>query len=190
MSEITEPRSRRRRADADRSKQAILAAAIDVLDQNGEAGLEAIATAAKVTRQTIYAHFPNRAALVDAVLAELTAEVVASLDRLDPDLSASDALHAFLETGWRAFDRHPLLLSPGTIGAGAEDLHAPVLDQLREIIERGKSDGSFTAEVTTDWLMIAVMALGHAAGEAVATGAMTRKAAWAGYRSSVDRLVG
>lgn len=161
-----------------------------MLDENGEAGLEVIAAAAKVTRQTIYAHFPNRAALVDAVLAELTAEVIASLDRLDPDLPAPDALHAFLETGWRSFERHPLLLSPGTIGSGAEDLHAPVLDHLRGIIKRGKADGSFPTKLATDWLLIALMALGHAAGEAVAAGAMTRKAAWAGYRSSVDRLVG
>ncbi|MFC0625288.1 TetR/AcrR family transcriptional regulator [Kribbella deserti] len=170
------------------ANSAILSAAIQVLDRDGEAGLEAIA-AAGVSRQTVYAHFPNRAALLDAVLAELTAELLTELDEPGLELRpAAEGLRRVLAASWLSFQRHPLLLSPGAISAGSAELHEPVLDRIRAILERGKVDGSFDPDTNSDWLLMALMTLGHAAGEAVASGAMTRTEAWDSYKWSIDRL--
>ncbi|MGR6999045.1 helix-turn-helix domain-containing protein [Yinghuangia aomiensis] len=51
---------RRRRADAQRSIDAILDAARRLLGDRLDVGMEDIAAAAGVTRQTVYAHFPSR----------------------------------------------------------------------------------------------------------------------------------
>ena len=52
------------RADAQRSVDAILTAARDVLSEDSGAGLTAIAERAEVHRATVYRHFPTRDALI------------------------------------------------------------------------------------------------------------------------------
>ena len=71
----TPPRSRR--SDARRSIDAILNAARIVLGERSDASMEEIATAAGVTRQTVYAHFPSRDALI-AALIHAAAEQIAA----------------------------------------------------------------------------------------------------------------
>jgi len=51
---------RRRRSDADRSVQAILAAALEALAGDPDASMAEIARRAGVVRATIYAHLPTR----------------------------------------------------------------------------------------------------------------------------------
>ena len=59
---------RRRRADADRSIQAIRQAALEALASDPDASMAEIARRAGVVRATIYAHFPTRESLLDAVM--------------------------------------------------------------------------------------------------------------------------
>jgi AcrR family transcriptional regulator len=64
---------RRLRRDAQRNRDAIVAAARQVFCDHGlEAPLEQIARQAGVGIATLHRHFPNRAALLDAVLTERT----------------------------------------------------------------------------------------------------------------------
>ncbi|MGH3112703.1 MAG: TetR/AcrR family transcriptional regulator, partial [Gaiellaceae bacterium] len=76
---------RRRRADAERSIAAILDAAIEVLSERPAASVEEIAGAAGVARQTVYAHYPSREALLQAVVDRALAETVAAIDAAEPD---------------------------------------------------------------------------------------------------------
>src|ERR1700691_376696 len=88
--------ARRRRADARRSIDAILSAARTVLGERPDASMEEGATTAGVSRQTVYAHFPSRDALVEALLQTAGDEPLAAIDaaRLNP-VAPADALRQF-----------------------------------------------------------------------------------------------
>jgi AcrR family transcriptional regulator len=62
-------RDTRRRADAERSIAAILDAGLACFGTNPDVTMTAVARAAGVGRVTLYAHFPSRQALLEAVMA-------------------------------------------------------------------------------------------------------------------------
>ncbi|MER7246223.1 TetR/AcrR family transcriptional regulator [Kribbella sp. NPDC000426] len=180
---------RRRRADADRSRTAILAAAVTVLDERIDAGLERVAEAAGVTRQTVYAHFPSRDVLLSAVVDELTREMLTAIDALDLDQGpALDKLLQLIDLSWQGFEQHPLLLHlPQT--PGPDDRHDPVIERLGRLIRRGQRAGEITREFSADWLVMALIALGHTAGESVSTGRLPAKKATTALHASISRLL-
>jgi AcrR family transcriptional regulator len=108
--------ARRRRSDAQRNIDAIIGAARIVLGDRPDASMEDIAAAAGVTRQTVYAHFPSRDALILALIDAAGAETLAVIDaaRLDTAPPA-EALAQFLDMCWQLLDRIPLLLDPAMI---------------------------------------------------------------------------
>ena len=66
--------TRRRRADAERNIEAILDAALRLFTASTNVSMTDIAHAAGVGRVTLYAHFPSREDLVDAVVERSLAE--------------------------------------------------------------------------------------------------------------------
>jgi AcrR family transcriptional regulator len=184
-----EPVRRRRRADADRSRTAILTAAITLLDERIDAGMESIAAAAGVTRQTVYAHFPSRDVLLNAVVDELTRETVQAIDALDLDRGpAVDTILALIDRAWRGFEQHPLLLQL-PMSVEQDDRHGPVVERFEQLIRRGQRAGEITRDLPVAWLVSALIALGHAAGEAVAANRLPAKKASTALRTSVIRLL-
>src|SRR5680860_1147205 len=88
MNNRTPPASgtRRYRADAERSIDAILRAALEAIATSGDANMAAIARAAGVSRPTLYTYFPTREALVDGAVERAIAEarqVFAEIDLED-----------------------------------------------------------------------------------------------------------
>jgi AcrR family transcriptional regulator len=76
------------RADALRNRQQLLTAAADLFAERGvDVPLDEIARRAGVSIGTLYNHFPNRGALLDAVLPDWVAEVdrLAETALADPD---------------------------------------------------------------------------------------------------------
>ena len=193
MPDAVVPRSRKRRLDAERSRAAVLDAALDVLGRRADASIEDIAAAAGVVRQTVYAHFPSRGALLGAVVEHLTTETARTLDALDLDtVPETDALRRWLEASWDMAERYPVLLSPILAGAPAVDeheRHQPVTARLAELIRRGRRTGAFDTRLPEAWTVTAVIALGHAAGQEVTAGRMGQREAGTAYRDSVLRLV-
>ncbi|TCP54862.1 TetR family transcriptional regulator [Tamaricihabitans halophyticus] len=192
---MTGPQDRNRRADAQRSRTSILEAAVHVLNADPEASVGAIATAAAVTRQTVYAHFPSRERLLVAVLDHLTEETVAAMDAADLDTGpAVDALLRLLEAGSRTAGRYPVLFQKlGSLPVhphADQRRHVPIGDRLKRIIQRGQQAGEFDDQLSLDWLVAVTIKLGHAASEEAEAGRLSSVEATEALHVSLLRVFG
>ena len=184
---------RRPRSDARRSIDAILNAARVVLNERLDASMEDIAATAGVSRQTVYAHFPSRDALVAALLEGASAEYAALLDDAGLDTAPPAAAMArFLDAGWRFLDRYLLLLNaPATrLPRPDSDPHDFVPPRLERLIRRGQHTGDFDPSLSAAWLAAAILGLQHTAVAQVATGRLTTHEATALCLESTLRLCG
>ena len=123
----------RKRADARRNEQALLAAAAAVFVKSGvEAPVRDIAAAAGVGMGTIYRHFPTRADLIIAVYRH---QVDACAEAGPALLASSSSPHAAL-TQWAdlfvdfLITKHGLAAALRSDSARFETLHAYFLDRL------------------------------------------------------------
>ncbi|WP_040907207.1 TetR/AcrR family transcriptional regulator [Streptomyces griseoflavus] len=184
----------RRRADAERSRVVVLDAAVRLLAERPDAGMAAIAAAAGVTRQTVYAHFGTRDALLDAVADRITDQAMAAMDEAEE--SGGTALGQLLklqDIGWRLFERNPVLLQLGSTRADAaadQARHEPVAARLTRLIEKGQASGEFDPAPPATWLVAAVTALGHAAGDEVGAHRMSVEEAARWLRTATLALLG
>lgn len=185
-------RTRRQRSDARQSIAAVIEAAVQTLGDRPDASMDEIARAAGVSRQTVYAHFPSRDALIDAVIEQATAEVTDLLDGLDLDQAPpAQALTRLLDAGWQVAARYPFLWLLPAVDPGKDaDRHAPVLDRMLDIVRRGQASGDFDASVPARWLLSACLALGRATEDEVKAGRMTIEQATQAMHQSVLRLLG
>jgi AcrR family transcriptional regulator len=154
--------------------------------------MEQIATAAGVSRQTVYTHYPSRDVLVQAMTDHITAEVARALAEVDLDHgSAIDALARWVDASWALLERYPVLLTPVMVAPASDDelkRHDPVLVGLFRLLERGRRRREFDRAMPTTWYLAAIIGLGHAAGQEVVAGRMTRTKAGAAFRESVLRV--
>ncbi|MFC9897882.1 TetR/AcrR family transcriptional regulator [Nocardia sp. NPDC127579] len=186
---------RKRRADARHSRAAILDAATTVLNDQPDASVEAIAAAADVTRQTVYAHYPSRERLLHAVLARITESTAAAMDAALPDDGpAAEALLRVLDAAAGESARYPVLLQqinalPATPETAREQ-HTPIADRLARVIRRGQAAGEFDASLPLAWLVSVTIRLAHAAAEEAAGGRMSAEAATQARTLSLMRVLG
>lgn len=154
--------------------------------------MDDIAAAAGVARQTVYAHYPARHALIAAIVDRLTAETVAELQSVDVDAgAATDALGAWLTRSWQLIHRYPILLTSviaAASDAGDYERHVPIMDSLRRILDRGRCSGEFQAGPPVQWQVSAIIALGHAAGAEVIAGRMNTVDAGAAFSEAALRV--
>ena len=91
---------RRNRKPSKKKHEAILEAAIDLFAEHGYAAtsVDAIAAEAGVAKQTVYHHFGNKNALLEAAICRVTSEVVEPLDEIETARrSLQDVLTQFAE---------------------------------------------------------------------------------------------
>lgn len=168
---------RRRRSDADRSVQAILEAALEALASDPDASMAEIARRAGVVRATIYAHFPTRDALLDAVMEHAVAEVARATSEAEPTRGEpEEALERVLRATWRELDRFHALLAINTARLSVKELHRrhqPVMAHFAPLVERGQRKGVFRSDVPIAWHLAVLRAIVHAASAELQSGRLS-----------------
>lgn len=172
-----------KRADAQRSIEAILDAAIGCLSRNPDVSVSEIAKTAAVGRVTVYGHFPNRADLVEAALTRAIDDGHAALEAVDLSGDPRDALARLIESSWQLVNHSRSLLiaaqdvlPPGRI----RDLHAGPAQRIERLIERGRDEGAFRTDLPATWQVGVLHSIMHSAADEITAGRLTPDLA-AGY---------
>ncbi|WSR66726.1 TetR/AcrR family transcriptional regulator [Streptomyces sp. NBC_01198] len=160
-------RTHRTRADALRNRERIVAAARDIFVEFGpDAPLDEIARRAGIGNATLYRHFPERRALVHAVL---LSSVTRTADRAETEVAAAaagdDACAALGRFAHAAVDDNIGALC-GLFVNGDETRSAEIAVEsarlegaLQELMERARTAGRLRSDVTLNDLMVAISRL-------------------------------
>jgi TetR/AcrR family transcriptional regulator, mexCD-oprJ operon repressor len=178
-----------RRAVADRNLEAILDATEALLARNAPLSMSAVAVGARVSRQTLYAHFPDRRTLLGAVVTRAVARWVAATERVEPESGpALEALGRLLEVGWQEISRSSHIARAASTELDAESVrkaHEAGVALVRRLVKRGRREGSFRTDVPAGWLVSAFFGLIHSARDDVTAGRLSERAA----REALSRTV-
>jgi TetR/AcrR family transcriptional regulator, mexCD-oprJ operon repressor len=168
---------RKRRADAERNIAAITNAALEALASDPDASMAEIARRAGLVRATIYMHFPTREALLDAVMADATAQVADATRQAEPERGEpKEALERVLLATWRQLSQFHNILQININRLSAQELrrrHLPITTQIVPLLERGQADGVFRNDVSPDWLIAVVRAIVHVASTELQAGRLS-----------------
>jgi AcrR family transcriptional regulator len=158
-----EPNARVLRADAERNRERILAAAREVFAERGlDAPFEAIAQRAGVGQATLYRRFPRRQDLIVACFAPKLAEYAAAVEEA---LAATDAW-----TGFCAFVEHVCAMQAADQGVqdvltttfptdrAVEAQRAHAFERLTELIRRAQAQGGLRADFVPEDVVLLLMA--------------------------------
>jgi TetR/AcrR family transcriptional repressor of mexCD-oprJ operon len=161
------PTPRRRRADAERSVQAIVPAALEALASDPDSSMAEIARRAGVVRATIYVHFPTRESLLDAVMEYAVEQVAQAMREAEPERGEpTEALKRVLLATWRQLSQFHSVLAININRLSTRELHRrhlPMTTQLVPLIERGQAAGVFRSDVSATWQIAVVRGIVHTA---------------------------
>ncbi len=151
------------RADAERNRQRILAAAAELFTERGlEPSLDDVARHAGVGVGTVYRRFPDKASLADALFDERIDALVALAEEAQAEPDAWAALVSFLERSAEMLVTNRGLRQILTFAAEGHDRGICARDRMRpaiqSLIERAQADGQVRADLRpTDVPMIEFM---------------------------------
>jgi AcrR family transcriptional regulator len=131
------PPSRKPRADAERNRLRLLDAAKAAFAEKGsDVSLEEIAQSAEVGIGTLYRHFPNRDALIEAVYRNETEQLARAAKQLAETHAPVEALREwmFLFIDYIA-TKHGMYAALNSLVDGTSDLYAKAGTQISEAIE-------------------------------------------------------
>ncbi|MFQ6325827.1 MULTISPECIES: TetR/AcrR family transcriptional regulator [unclassified Nocardia] len=172
----TQQHGQAKRADARRNIAAILDAAQEALIADPEANIGEIAKRAGVGRVTLYGHFASRAELIDAVFTRAVAESDYTLDSVDLDGDPRAAIGRLVAASWKLIDQFRSLLVAAHNHIPAERIRAAhdlPMRRVSRLIERGRTEGAFRADLPTSWMVAVYHSVIHGAATEVAAGRLT-----------------
>jgi AcrR family transcriptional regulator len=156
------------RADAQRNREALIAAAREVFDTGDfDLRFDDFARLAGVGTGTLYRHFPTREALVEGVYHEDVAALCARARQLQGELPAVEALAVFLRGMVHHMQAHQglartlaTLMSSGSdaLMVGSQALEQAVTDLVAGAVK----DGSVRDDVGAGTVMMALHGIGAA----------------------------
>ncbi len=156
---------RRRRADAQRNSERVLAAARDVFAEHGpDASLEEIARRAEVGIGTLYRHYPTRQALLEAVFRDRLESSLARAEELMRTAEPFDALATWLRDQLDTAGACQSLGASVMITMLDEHADAPApCEAMRasgaDLLQRAQSAGAVRADADIEDLMRLVNAI-------------------------------
>ncbi len=169
------PATAGRSRNAERTREAILAAARAEFCANGLGGarVDAIARRAGANKRLLYHYFGNKDELYRAVLRDAYVEIrrgerELNLEALDPD-EAMDRLVRFTFRHFLANPWFTSLLATENLQDAAflrslpdiGELHSPLVDQIADILAKGRARGVFRDGVDPVQLYVSIAALGY-----------------------------
>jgi len=186
---MPEPATDHRRATAERNIEAILDAAERLLGRGAQASIVAVASEAGVSRVTVYAHFPTREQLLEAVVQRAVHRASEAFDAVEPERGpAIDALERVIAAGWRDLDHNRAIAQAAAEQLAPEALrrtHEPAHQRIRKLVDKGRREGAFRTDMPAEWLVSIFHALIHAAGDDVRAGRMRPAAALDALRKTI-----
>ncbi|WP_405497306.1 TetR/AcrR family transcriptional regulator [Streptomyces sp. NBC_00096] len=141
------------RADAARNIEKIVRAARDVYAEVGpDAPLDEIARRAGVGIATLFRRFPDKAALLRAVLdQQFTQDVIPAIDRALADEDPRHGLSVVIEAALTsAADEHHVLTAARNAGVFSAETSARFFDALDPLVTRGQQAGVIRADLVPD----------------------------------------
>jgi AcrR family transcriptional regulator len=154
-----------RRADARQNRERVLAAAREVFTEAGPAAsLNEIARRAGVGPGTLYRHFPNRHALVAAVVKDRVAALCAHADGLlaagrPADEALADWLRAFLDHArtQQGMGVAAMIAEADATSGGAEagdeldlNCHQSIHNSAEALLDRAREAGAVRGDLSAD----------------------------------------
>jgi AcrR family transcriptional regulator len=145
------------RADARRNRERVLEAARIAFAECGtDLAMEELARRAGVGVGTVYRHFPNKDALLDALLAEWLTQILertqAALDRDDPWEAFRDMVRAGAEMQADDYALCDIVMSRKELSDSpvVAELRTQMEAQVAETIRRAQASGEMRADFTID----------------------------------------
>jgi AcrR family transcriptional regulator len=150
------------RADAARNRARLLEVAVAALAEDGDVTLEAVAQRAGVGIGTLYRHFPERGALVEAAYRQEVTELCdAAPALLDADGPAVDALREWMGrfVRYAAAKRGMGAALRAAVGSDSSlfaDTRTRIIGAIDVLLDAGRADGSVRPDVDGEQVMLAM----------------------------------
>jgi len=179
---------------AEQNVEAILDAAERLLRAHRQATISAVASEAGISRVTVYGHFRDREALIEAVVQRAVDRAMDEIRKVEPNRGPpAEALKRVIAASWNEI-AHSLEIG----GAASAELspdamrraHETGRKRIRELTQRGRREGAFRTDVSTEWLVSSLFALVHAASDEVRAGHLSSSAALNALLATVPDLFG
>ena len=181
-----------RKATAQRNTAAILDAGEGLLRSGREPTISAVAKQAGVSRPTVYSHFQDRRAIIEAIVERAVERAMAALQSAQPEEGPPmDALNRLVAESWEhvAGDQEIARAAATHLSADAmRRSHHTAQQVVGELVDRGRAEGVFRTDVPPSWLVSSLLALIHTAAEQVRSGAIAREQAGAILVDTMPRL--
>lgn len=186
------PHSHPREAVAERNLEAILEGAERLMTRGDAATISAVASEAGVSRPTVYAHFPDRRRLAEAVVQRTVEQAMQAISAAEPEQGpALDALHRLTAVSWEQVSRHERIADAAASELSTDAMHRShhaAIDTLQRLLERGRSEGVFRTDLPAELLVTAALGLIHAVADAARGGLLDSVSAGAAADTLVTEL--
>jgi AcrR family transcriptional regulator len=159
--------ARRPRADGERNRARLVAAAKDAFAKDGAAvSLEQIARDADVSIATLYRHFPTRDELISAVYQQEVTTLIEAADRLMTKREPAAALREWLTLFVDFLDaKHGMAEAMDTLIGGPEPLYSKTPHRLdipiKALVAGGIATGAFRDDIEPHDLLRALAGVAH-----------------------------